>query len=62
MLLTRVLRRDAARCYHVHDLCIVIYFYVLDALDAADVFVIVVVVVVVVVVAVFGDVLFSTSA
>jgi len=44
----------------VHDLCIVIFLYVLDALDAVDV--VVIVVVVVVVVAVFGDVLFSTSA
>ena len=51
--------RFLARCYHVHDLCIVIFLYVLDALDAVDV---VVIVVVVVVVAVFGDVLFSTSA
>ena len=53
--------RFLARCYHVHDLCIVIFLYVLDALDAVDV-VVIVVVVVVVVVAVFGDVLFSTSA
>jgi len=52
--------RFLARCYHVHDLCIVIFLYVLDALDAVDV--VVIVVVVVVVVAVFGDVLFSTSA